>query len=395
MKSEVENIKKSYLKILPELKSLNEYLYENPELGLKEFKAKNRYCELLENYQFKTESNICNIETAFIGKYSGTKKGIKIALLAEYDALPEIGHGCGHNILGVTSLGAAIILKEYIDQYGGEISLVGTPAEETNGAKVDMANEGIFDDIDIAMIVHPTSGDFHYKSTTSQAMEALQFTFKGKTSHAAGAPHKGINALDGVLTFFNSINVFRQKMVTTDRVHGIISNGGYAANIIPDIAVANFYIRSKTKESLEILKKQILNCAKGAALSTETTLEVTNYEKGFLNLKTNSVLMKLYEKSLSDIGITKIKESEGKGSTDAGDVSHVCPTIHPSFPLYAKVNGHSKELADSTIAKEAYKGMEEAITALTLTSIKLMNNPKILNKIKKAQKCEEELNSVL
>lgn len=385
MKNTIENIKNNFIKILPELKELNEFLYNNPELGLKEFKAKEKYCEFLKKYDFQVETNICNIETAFIGKYSSNKVGMKIAFLAEYDALPDIGHGCGHNILGVTSLGAAIILKEYVDTYGGEILLIGTPAEETNGAKVDMAQQGVFDNVDIAMIVHPTSGNMHYKSTTSQAMEALQFAFKGKTAHAAGAPHEGINALDGVITFFNAVNAFRQQMPITDRVHGVISNGGEAANIIPDLAVANFYVRSKTKKTLAELKEKIVNCAKGAAQATGTELEITNYEKGFLNLNTNPILMDLYAESLKELGINEMKLASGKGSTDAGDVSYVCPIIHPSFPLYQEVTGHSKKLADSTIEEKAYKGMEEAIIALSLTSIKVMQNPEVLIEIKKAQ----------
>ena len=221
-------------------------------------------------------------------------------------------------------------------------------------------------------------------------MEAIQFTFKGKTAHAAGSPHLGINALDGVITLFNTVNAMRQQILPTDRVHGIITNGGKAANIIPDLAVANFYIRSTTKQELDILKDKILNCAKGAATSTGTILEIENYETSFLNLITNQTLMNLYEENLKKIGINNMEDSESSGSTDAGDVSQICPTIHPYFPLYKNVTSHSIELANCTIEENAYKGMEEAILALVLTGESLLKDPSILNSVKEEFKLYKE-----
>lgn len=382
MEKIILELKERYVEIFEELKELNEYLFRNPELGLKEFKARDKHCELLSKYGFFIEKGYCGIETAFLANYAGEKPGPRIAYLAEYDALSEIGHGCGHNILGVTSSAAGILLREFVNIYGGEVVVIGTPAEETDGAKVAMVKAGAFDNIDVAMIVHPTSGNFHLRSTTSQAMEALQFTFRGKTSHAAWAPHLGINALDGVIALFNSINALRQQILQTDRVHGVITKGGEAANIIPDLAIANFYIRSKNKKELDVLLEKVLNCAKGAALSSGTRLDIDNYETSFLDLVTNKALMNLYEESLKDIGINEMKDSEESGSTDAGDVSHVCATIHPYLPLYKEVVSHSHELAECTIENGAYKGMEEAVLALSLTGIKLLKNEKILDEIK-------------
>lgn len=376
------HLETKYNKIFEDLKRINRFMFDNPELGLREFKAQEILTEYLKNNNFIIEKGLCNIETSFKATYSSKKDGPTIALLAEYDALPEIGHGCGHNLIATTSIGAGILLKEYVDLYGGAIVVIGTPAEETCGAKVQMAKENIFDNIDIAMIVHPTSGNFHLRSTSSQAMDALRFTFKGKTSHAAGAPHLGINALDGIITLFNSINAMRQQILESDRVHGIITKGGDAANIIPDLCVADFYVRSKTKKELNILLKKVTDCALGSALATGTTLEISNYETSFLNLITNNTLMNLYEKQLNILGIKELKDSESSGSTDAGDVSYVCPTIHPYFPLYKEVIGHSRELAQATIEDLAYKGMKEAIFALTLTSIEIYKNPIMLNNIK-------------
>lgn len=365
-----------------EFVELNEYLYNNPELGLQEFKACAAHTTILEKYGFNVTKNFAGLETAFQASFKNSTEGPRIAILAEYDALPGIGHGCGHNIFGVTSIATGILVKELMKDIPGEILIIGTPAEETNGAKVDMAQKGVFNNIDIAMAVHP-SGEAHYRSGVSQAMEALQFTFKGKTAHASGAPHEGINALDGVLMLFNSVNALRQQTLETARVHGIITKGGEAANIIPDLAVANFYVRAKSLEYLKGFVERVKNCAKGAALATGTTLEITNYETSFANLVTNNKLSETYEKNLKSLGVTDIRDKESHGSTDMGDVSHCCPTIHPYFPLTTShLTGHSVEFASASIAPDAYKGMKEATLAMALTALELFENKELLNEIK-------------
>ena len=378
----LNKLENKFSEIFEDLKELNEYIYKNPELGRKEFKACEAHKNLLKKYGFEIEENYIGIPTAYLAKYSSGKKGIKIGYLAEYDALPEIGHGCGHNILGTTSIGAGILLKEYIDEFGGEVLIFGTPAEETFGAKVDMAEAGCFDDIDVAMISHPT-GKNHEKSGTSQAMEALQFTFRGKTAHAAGDPYNGINALDGVIQFFNSINALRQQTKTSARIHGIISNGGEAANIIPDLAVANFYVREATTKDMLKLSERVKNCAKGAALATGTSLEIENYEYTFKHLVTNEKLSSIYTKNLELQGIKDIPMSDPTGSSDCGDVSHHCPTIHTYFPISkCELTGHSIEFAKATITEEAYKGMKEAIFALVMTGKDILSDPNLLKEIK-------------
>ena len=378
----LNKLENKFSEIFGDLKELNEYIYKNPELGRKEFKACEAHKNLLKKYGFDIEENYIGIPTAYLAKYSSGKKGIKIGYLAEYDALPEIGHGCGHNILGTTSIGAGILLKEYIDEFGGEVLIFGTPAEETFGAKVDMAEAGCFDDIDVAMISHPT-GKNHEKSGTSQAMEALQFTFRGKTAHAAGDPYNGINALDGVIQFFNSVNALRQQTKDSARIHGIISNGGEAANIIPDLAVANFYVREATTKDMLKLSERVKNCAKGAALATGTSLEIENYEYTFKHLVTNEKLSSIYTKNLELQGIKDIPISDPTGSSDCGDVSHHCPTIHTYFPISkCELTGHSLEFAKATITEEAYKGMKEAIFALVMTGKDILSDPNLLKEIK-------------
>ena len=378
----LKKIEKVYKKYEEELMKLNTYIYENPELGRREVKAAGAHIKVLEENGFTVEKEVLGIDTAFTASYISEKQGPKIAFLAEYDALPEIGHGCGHNILGSASTGAGIILKELVDELGGEVYVYGTPAEETDGAKVDMAKAGLFNHLDIAMAAHPT-GEQHIESGTSQAMEAIRFEYHGKTAHAAGMPHEGINALDGVLTLFNSINALRQQVKDGDRVHGIISKGGKAANIIPDYAAADFYVRSDTKKNLKDLSKRVKNCAKGAALATGTEVEVSNYEYSFEDLVTNKKLSEVYSKNLKKQGVEVIGRGTGTGSTDMGDVSYCCPVIHPYFPISkGKLIGHSVEFAAATQSDEAQKGMKEAVMAMVLTGAEVIQNSELLNEIK-------------
>lgn len=388
----LQNLSKKYDEIFKDLKELNEYIYKNPELGRKEFKACEAHKNILKKYGFKVTDNYIGIETAYLAEYSSEKDGPKIAYLAEYDALPEIGHGCGHNALGTASVGAGILLKDFVDEFGGTVYVYGTPAEETLGAKVDMAEAGCFDNIDAAMLSHPT-GKSHERSGTSQAMEALQFTFKGKTAHAAGDPYNGINALDGVIQFFNSVNALRQQTKESARIHGIISNGGEAANIIPDLAVANFYVREATTKEMVKLSERVKNCAKGAALATGTELKIENYEYTFKHLVTNEALSDVYVKNLKLQGIEDIPVSKPSGSSDCGDVSHHCPTIHSYFPISkCELTGHSIEFAKASISEEAYKGMKEAVLALAMTGKDILSDKELLKKIKdEFEKIKKEL----
>ena len=373
----LQNLSKKYDEIFKDLKELNEYIYNNPELGRKEFKACEAHKNILKKYGFKVTENYIGIETAYLAEYSSEKEGPKIAYLAEYDALPEVGHGCGHNILGTVSVGAGILLKDFVNEFGGTVFVYGTPAEETFGAKVDMAEAGCFDNIDAAMLSHPT-GKSHERSGTSQAMEALQFTFKGKTAHAAGDPYNGINALDGVIQFFNSVNALRQQTKDSARIHGIISNGGEAANIIPDLAVANFYVREATTKEMVKLSERVKNCAKGAALATGTELKIENYEYTFKHLVTNETLSETYVKNLNLQGIENVPMSEPSGSSDCGDVSHHCPTIHSYFPISkCELTGHSIDFAKASISEEAYKGMKEAVLALTMTGKDILSDKEL------------------
>lgn len=376
---------KSYInEIKDELKNLNEYIYENPEIGLQEYKSSKAHKDILKKYGFSIEENFLGFETAFKAIYKGKKPGPTIAYLVEYDALPNIGHGCGHNLLGATTTGAGIILRNLVDEIGGNVYVLGAPAEESFGVKVDMSNNGVFNDVDIAMISHPNSK--HQLSGTTSELVPLRFTFKGKSAHAAGSPEKGINALDACIMLFNSINALREHILDSSRIHGVITNGGTAANIVPDLAIADFYLRTPVLGYMGELKEKVINCGKAAALATGAELEISIYEKIYKGMITNEILSNVYSKHLKNIGVENILEGEiSHGSSDMGDVSQVCPSIHPSFAIlesHKDIASHTVEFGKATLTDIAYKGMEESIYALVATAVDVIINEDILNKIK-------------
>lgn len=376
-------IKELTIEILDDLKELNKYIYNNPELGYEEFKSSKAHIELLKNHGFNVEENYLDIATAFRASYQGDKEGPTIAYLSEYDALPGIGHGCGHNLLGATNTGAGIVLKNLIDEIGGEVVVFGTPAEETSGAKVTMVNKGAFDDIDIAMEAHPAP--MYYKSATSLALEAIEFIFHGKSSHAASDPEKGINALDGLIIMFNSINALREHILPSSRIHGVITNGGEAANIVPELAVAQFYVRASSKTYLNELKEKVINCAKGAALATGTTVDIRNFELSYDNLITNENLSNRFTENLDLFDANIIYGNRTSvGSLDLGNVSQVCPAIHPYFGILGNesIVAHTKEFRDATITPKAYENMVLTINALVKTGADVIKDKELLKKIK-------------
>ena len=379
---ELNIIKEKINKIEEELIDLNEFILNNPELGNQEFKASKAHTDLLLSHGFETERPFLNMETAFKAEYDSGKLGPTIAYLAEYDALPGIGHGCGHNILGTVSTGAGIVLKEIIDDIGGKVIVFGTPAEESYAGKVEMTNKGAFDDVDVAMLVHPSSN--HFKSGKSLALKAIKFTYRGKTAHASASPEEGINALDAAINTFNNINAMREHLKKDARIHGIISNGGEAANVVPDLAAANFYIRAETKSYLNQLEEKLMNAAKGASIAAGTEFESSYYETPCLNLITNQKLSEVYINNVREMGVREIYDNDkATGSTDAGDVSQVCPTIHPYFAISEnELTGHSREFRDATKTEYAYQEMKKAIGALVLTAVDVIEKTDLLIEIK-------------
>lgn len=360
----------------------SDYIYNNPELGNNENKSSEKLINLLMEHGFSVEKGLVGRSTAFKAVFDSKKPGPTVAYLCEYDALPEIGHGCGHNIIGTSSAAAGILLSKVINSTGGKVYVIGTPAEETDGAKVEMVNKGVFNDIDISLMFHPF--DKTHESGESLAMDALEFTYIGKSAHAAADPEKGINALDGVLQLFSGINALRQHVKSDVRIHGIIKEGGIVPNVVPDKAVARFYVRAKERAYLNEVVKKIKDIAHGAALITGSSVNIVNYEASYDNLVTNQNLSKVFSKNLRDVGITEIHEPRKSfGSIDMGNVSHVTPAIHPYLSIGSRsLTAHSKEMADATITNEAHEMMLKGIMALALTGYDILADEELYNSIK-------------
>ncbi|MCD6545631.1 MAG: M20 family metallopeptidase [Thermotogae bacterium] len=368
--------------ITQELFELAKKLKENPEIGFKEYQASEWITEILEKYSFEVEKNIGGLETAFKGTLKLGAGGPKVAFLCEYDALPEVGHGCGHNLIAAASLGAAISLSR-IKELNTEIIVFGCPGEENGGGKVILVEKGLFDGVDIAMMVHPSTENCVY--STSLALDAYEFEFKGRSSHAAGAPEKGINALDAVIHLFNGINSLRQYLREDVRIHGIISEGGKAPNVIPDRAVAKFYFRAKDREYLNEVVEKIFNVAKGAATMVGAKVEWRKFELSNDDLKPNKTLAETFERNLRFLGVSDIvSPKEGRGSTDMGNVSQVVPAIHPHLSIGDKsLIPHSREFAQATMSENGKKFINLAAKTMALTALDVLTDEELFEKIKK------------
>lgn len=349
------------------LADISDYIYNNPELGNEEYKAVEALTTFLKEHDFKVEASIAGMDTAFKATFDSGKPGMTIGYLCEYDALPKIGHGCGHNMIGVMSAGAGVVLSKVLHEIGGKVIVYGTPAEETNGGKVILAEAGVFDELDAAMIVHP-DGETR-ASGSSSALYPIRFIYKGKTAHAASCPEKGINALNSVIQLFNGIDALRQHVTPDVRMHGIITKGGVAANIVPDEAIADFYFRASTKERVTEVVEKVKKIAEGAALMTGATLEMERYELPYDDLNTNETLSEMFNNNLRELGITDIKEAKATGgSSDIGNVSHVTPTIHPYIGITdCPIVGHSVEMANATTTSKAHDRLLIAALAMAYT----------------------------
>lgn len=376
-------LKEELQRIQTDLQEMSDHLYAHPELGNEEYESMKLLTNYLKKHQFEVETGVVDRPTAFKAVYEGEKPGPTIGYLAEYDALPGVGHGCGHNLIGTMSVGAGVALSKLVDEIGGTVVVFGTPAEETNGAKVDMSKAGMFDDIDVAMMVHP-SGE-SAKSGTSLAMDAVQFAYTGKTSHAAASPEKGINALDSVIQLFNGVNALREHVPSDVRMHGVITNGGEAANVVPGEAVAQFYLRAAERKTLDEINVKVKAIAEAAAQMTGATMEISNYELSYDNMITNESLSEVFTQNLANVCNQPILEArEGTGSIDMGDVSHVVPAIHPYIGMdNPDLVAHTKEFADTTITPVGHETLFKGAFALAGSGYDVITNKELLELIQK------------
>jgi len=362
------------------LSELSLKIHSNPELAFQEVKAATWLTQYLEENGFSIERGICELPTAFRGSYGQGKPAI--AIMAEYDALPELGHACGHNLIAACAVGSGVASKLAVDRFGGSVLVIGTPAEEQYGGKAIMAERGAFDNVDVAMMVHP--GVYNVATSRALACLALEVEFFGKAAHAASRPEAGINALEAMINSFVAINSLRQHIEDKARIHGVITDGGEAANIVPAHSAGSFLIRAEDDNYLDELKQKVLNCFIGAATASGTRLEYRWGKIRYATLRNNLILAQLFTQNMQSLGrkVETLASGKAFGSTDMGNVSQLVPSIHPFVAIApVEVVAHSPQFASAAASETGIQGMIDAAKAIAMTVVDLVANPEIVIRV--------------
>lgn len=365
-----------------ELKEMSLKIHSNPEIAFEEVKASGWLTQCLEKNGFTIERGICELPTAFRASYGHGKP--VIGFLSEYDALPGLGHACGHNLICTTAVGAALASKLAVDELGGSILVIGTPAEEKYGGKAIMAERGAFDNLDVAMIVHPKG--FNAVTRPSLVSQDLEVQFFGKAAHAASKPWEGINALDAMLLSIMAINSLRQHIKDKARIHGIITKSGEVSNAVPAYSAGTFKVRAEDEAYHDELKQRVLNCFIGAATATGARLEYKWPGVRRAPMRSNLTLAQLFIQNMQPLGREMqlaAPPEEGIGSTDVSNVSQLVPTLYPYVAIAPlEVLGHSPDFAAAAASEAGIRGMLDAAKALAMTVVDLLANPKLISQVK-------------
>jgi amidohydrolase len=372
-------------RLADELEVLSHRIHAHPELCFQEEQAHAWLTEFLERHGAKVERGVGGLATAFRATIPGAGDGPTVAILAEYDALPNIGHACGHNVIATAGAGAGAALAVALGSlpWAGRVQVIGTPAEEGGAGKVRLMDAGVFRDVDAAMMVHGRCGTQVWRPSLGIIKVKAEFT--GKATHASSWPWHGVNALNAVIALFNGLDAMRQQLHPDARVHGIIVNGGDQPNIIPEYTRADFYLRALTTEYLEELLRRFRAAAAGAATATGCRVEVTVDPTVHQPLRANPAMAALFEQNLAfiDYPVDPDDGQAGYGSTDCGNVSQALPTIHPYVRISPDgVPGHSREFAQWARSPLARAGMVAGAKALALTALDLLASPEALRKVK-------------
>ena len=347
--------------------ALSRWMFAHPELSLEERGTSARYVDYLAACGFEVETGVAGMETAFLAETGDPHAPIRAALLAEMDALPEIGHGCGHNLSGPASLLASAALAEVLPVEAARIVVVGCPAEETGVGKRRLVDAGVFDGIDAALMAH--ASDMRRAHRLFLGNHKFEFVYHGRAAHAAAYPERGVNALDAVIALFVAIGLLRQQLPPSARVHGIVSEGGTAPNVIPERAAARVWVRALETGVLDDATERVLACARGAAESTGTRLEVGEAGSSSPPMRPNLPLAGAYRRQLERLGLPETAHAPDQaiGSSDITHISQVVPTIHPNFPIGTNLQLHTRAFAEATTTGAGAEGLLEAARALALT----------------------------
>jgi amidohydrolase len=361
-----------------EILELSHRIHANPEPAFEEVRAAQWIADLLADRGFEVQHPAGSLATAIRAIRSGGRgtTGPRIGILAEYDALPGLGHGCGHNTMAASGVGAALALASVADELSGEIVFLGTPAEERGSGKQIMIDDGLFEGLDAALLYHPC--DRSHVESHPLASEDVEVTFTGLQAHASSDPWMGKNALDALITLFTSVGLWRQQLRPTARVHGIVREGGTAANIIPERASAWFMIRSASESEYEGMRERFRQLCDAAALATDTSVSIVF--SGFARtMRNNGVLATRFRANMAAYGIVDQGDDLNAGSTDMANVSWVCPTIHPDLAIAPEgTPGHSILFRDAAVTPRADETTLLAATLLAQTAYELFADPALV-----------------
>jgi amidohydrolase len=372
---EKEKLSSAVQAMAGDLDTIGRYLYENPETAYREHNSCRWLCDFLVKRGFKVQVPAGGLETAFLAApENAIPTRPRIAFLAEYDALEKIGHGCGHNLIAAMSLGAAMALRQAAPEVSGSFVIVGTPAEEGGGGKARLAAAGIFEGIDVAMMTHPGQANLTGEDTLGRIKAKVEFF--GRTAHAAAAPEMGLNALDALVGAYTNVSLLRQQMTDDARIHGIITHGGDAPNVIPDYTAGLFYVRAATLPVLERLFLRFKDCCHGAALAAGCRCEVNIEPPSLDPMKRNTALERLWLSNAEHLGLAVTQKSGPSGSTDLGNLSRIMPVIQTFVAICDKdVALHSTGFADATRTERGRKAMLDGAKALALTAFDYLRTP--------------------
>ena len=365
-----------------DLEELSRQIHDHPELGFQETKAASWLTEFLTRRGFKVERGVAGVDTAFRAVME-TGDGPTIAIMCEYDALPGIGHACGHNVIAAAGAGAGAALAAVKDRLSkGRVAVIGTPAEEGGGGKVKLLRGGIFQAVDAAMMIH--GWDRWIPHQDLLGIVRVNFEFTGKAAHAAADPWEGVNALDAVIQTFNNVSMLRQQVRPTARIHGIVTHGGQAPNIIPEFAAASFYVRAAEIDYMRDLQQRVIACGEGAAKATGATVRVTEHDSVYEPMKRNGALIDAFRANMKRLGIDESPAVQDRlGSSDVGNVSQALPTIQPLVKIAPDGTPiHSRAFEAASVTPLAREGLLRAATLMAMTTADLLADAALLARVR-------------
>jgi amidohydrolase len=370
----------------PKLVELSHAIHACPELRFEEHHAAAALVAFLDAQGFSVTTGVAGMDTAFLARYAFGEDGPTVGVFCEYDALPGIGHGCGHNIVAAAGAGAAVSAARLLQSRGlaaGRLVAIGSPGEEGGGGKARLISAGALQGVDAAVMIHPAGFDIVERPLLGRV--SLEVTFAGRAAHASGAPYEGLNALDAATLMLVSIGLLRQQLRPEARVHAIVAEGGEAVNVIPERSRLKVFVRSRDPEYLRgRLQTAVENCARGAALATGTTVEIAEVAPAYEPLKSNAPLAKLTGQAFAAVGRESATAPVPGGSSDLGNVSQILPAIHPYICVRPGLSMHTRDFEAAADSPDADRAVMDGATVLGTVLAALLSRPQLVAEAKKA-----------